>query len=678
MLLDRFNIGEMREAAAKGQPLIVTKENARKALFHKMNRHGNQKGRASSTRLSRRGHTARGNSFAGNQYGQRVVIKINPVKNRTKGLPAGQGAKNLYQHIRYISRSRAGEEGGKALLFDQAKEIEGGDFFKICEKDRHHFRMIISPENGYAIKDFQGYVRQVMSKVEKDLGTKLEWISAVHYDTDDIHAHVIIRGKNDRGEDLVIGRDYISTGIRGRAQEIATELLGERSLEEIQKSMEKEIDALRVTSLDRFIATQTSKDQVIDVRKVNNFGKSLHYEGLIKGRLKYLQTAGLALESPPGVFTLKNNYQDTLASIAQRNDVIKRLYVRVGPELDNLSIYSLKATEGQEIEGRIRDKGFMDEMADRKYIVVRDFQERLHYVPVGEIRQYEQLEPGSIVRVRPGDQSTGKADYNIKLMADRNEGIYDLEKHKQYVEEELPYIEEEAQSRYMDAHIKRLDTLEKNGIVKDLGGGRYEVSVNIIEQGREITKKINEREKKRFYPRLEVLSAKPPEQLIHAAKKTWLDKELFKQGKGRAPLPEYDAKIQEVFEQRKEWLVQHNLGLIQSNGQFALRDGALLKLDKLEVYAAGARMAEKTGLVFSEQRVNEKENRSYLGYIELESGAWAIVTNGKTLQMAQLQEKPEIEKGSQIVFKEGKAGKFEIIVLKAQERSKEIDQEKER
>lgn len=678
MLLDRFDIADMKKTAAGSRPLIVTKENARKAFFHKMNRHGNQKGSANTTRLSRRGHIARGNSFAGNQYGQRVVIKINPVKNRAKGAAAGRGAKNLYQHIRYISRSKAGEEGGKALLFDQAKEVEGLDFFKLCEQDRHHFRMIVSPENGHAIKDFQGYVRQLMSRVEKDLGTKLEWVSAVHYDTDDIHAHVIVRGKNDRGEDLVIGRDYISTGIRGRAQEIATELLGERSLEEIRKSMEKEIDALRVTSLDRFIAKQANKDQAIDVRKVNNFGKSPHYEGLIKGRLKYLQTAGLAVESPPGVFKLKENYQDILAGIAQRNDIIKRLYPRVGPELDDLSVYSLRAAEGQEIEGRIRDKGFTDEMTDRKYIVVRDFRERLHYVPVGEIRQYEQLESGSVVRVRPGDQSTGKADYNIKLMADRNHGIYDLEKHKKYVEEELSYIEEEAQGRYMDAHIKRLDTLEKNGIVKDLGEGRYEVSAAIIEQGKEITKKINEREKKRFYPRLEVLSAKPPEQLVHAAKKTWLDKELFKQGKDKASLSEYDAKIQEAFEQRKEWLVQHNLGLIQSNGQFALRDGALLKLDKLEVYTAGARMAEKTGLVFNEQRVKEKENLNYLGYVDLESGTWAIVTNGKSLQMAQLKEKPDIEKGSQITFKEGKAGKFEIVVLKAQEKSKEIDQEKER
>ena len=675
MLLDRFNVAEM-----KGRPLVVTKETARKAFFHKSNRHGNQKGR-STTRLNRRGHVLRGNSFAGNKFGQRVIVKINPVKNRTKGVGAGagSGAKNLYHHIRYISRSKAGKEGDKAMLFDREKpEMEGMEFFKVCENDRHHFRMILSPENGHAIKDFQGYVRQVMGKIEKDLGTKLEWVSAVHYDTDDIHAHIIIRGKNDRGEDLVIGRDYISTGIRGRAQEIATELLGERSLDEIQKSMEMEVDALRVTSLDRFIERQATKEQVIDVRKANNFGKSPHYEGLIKGRLKFLTTSGLAIQSPPGVYTLKENYQDILARISQRNDVIKQLYSRMGAELDDLSIYSIKAGEGRVIEGRVKDKGFMDELTDRKYLVVSDAHEKLHYVPIGEIQRYDQLEVGSLIRIRPGDQSTGKADYNIDLMARRNGGIYDYDAHMEYVEREMDFIEERDRPRYMEAHTKRLDTLEKNGVVKDLGNGRYKIPENVLEQGQEVTKKINERQKKRFYPRLDILSEKPVEQLIDATKKTWLDKELFKQAKGKDTLSAYDAKTQIALESRKNWLVAHDLAFIQSGGKFALRDGALLKLDKLEVHVAGHKLAEKAGLTFNERKVKEGAAQIYMGYAELETGIWAVLTNGATLQMALLEKTPVIEKGSQVILKAGKDKKFEIVALnQSKEHAKEKIKDKD-
>ncbi len=89
MLLERFDIGEMKGAAQGGRPLVVTKENARKAFFYKVNRHGYQQKRG-GTRLSRRAGFLRGNSFAGVRFGQRVVVKINPVKNRTKGVGVGR------------------------------------------------------------------------------------------------------------------------------------------------------------------------------------------------------------------------------------------------------------------------------------------------------------------------------------------------------------------------------------------------------------------------------------------------------------------------------------------------------------------------------------------------------------------------------------------------------------
>lgn len=500
MLLERFDIKEMKAAMPEGQSLIVTRENARKAFFYKHRRHGSGAGRT-GTRLKRRDGILRGNSFTGSRFGQRVVVKINPVRNKTKGkgMGAGSGAQNLRAHVRYISRAGAGKDGEKAVLFDRDQEgADGLAFFKACQDDRHHFRMIVSPENGHAIADFQGYVRAVMGTIEGDLGTKLQWIAAVHHDTDDVHAHVIIRGVNDLGEDLVIGRDYISSGIRGRAQEIATEIIGERSLEEMQKSMEREVDALRVTSLDRFIEKQAGKGGVIDVRKENNFGKSAHYEGLIKGRLGYLRVSGLAVEEPPGVYTLKAGYKDTLSRIQQRDDVIKRLHKRIDTGLSDLSIYSINAGEGALVEGRVADKGFMDELSDRKYIVVRDFARKLHYVPVGEIWQYDDLQAGSLVRVHPGDESTGKADYNINLIARKNGGIYDPEKHRATIEADMSYIPEEDRPRYLEAHLKRLDTLEKNGIVVDLGAGRYEVPADVIAQGKEVTRKINAREKKRF------------------------------------------------------------------------------------------------------------------------------------------------------------------------------------
>lgn len=66
------------------------------------------------------------------------------------------------------------------------------------------------------------------------------------------------------------------------------------------------------------------------------------------------------------------------------------------------------------------------------------------------------------------------------------------------------------------------------------------------------------------------LSAEPVERLVHAEKKTWLDKELFKQAKKGPSIP-YDAGVSQALAERRDWLVKQDLAYIQSNGEFALR-----------------------------------------------------------------------------------------------------------
>ena len=85
----------------------------------------------------------------------------------------------------------------------------------------------------------------------RDLGTKLDWVAVDHWNTDNPHVHVLIRGRADDGQDLVISRDYISRGFRDRAAERVTMELGPRSEQEIRTALEKEVEAERWTSLDR-------------------------------------------------------------------------------------------------------------------------------------------------------------------------------------------------------------------------------------------------------------------------------------------------------------------------------------------------------------------------------------------------------------------------------------------
>jgi type IV secretory pathway VirD2 relaxase len=709
MLLGKYDINAMQEQlkartaqeqeTAFRRPLIVTKENARSALFSKLNRSGVSFLGRGPKRMVRRGLMVRGNSFVGSRYGQRVIVKIRYVKHKKKlalgslsvgGAPgraaagrASGGAAALKSHVNYISRGEAGKEGEKAVLFNAHTPGEGVDkteFISRWEGDRHHWRFIISPENGHQIEDFQGYVRGIMGKVEKDLGTKLEWVSAVHYDTDDIHAHVMVRGKHQSGEDLVIGPDYIKNGVRRRAQELATGIIGERSLEEIQRSQEAEVDTLRVTSLDRFILARADKDRRIDVRKKQNFDKSLHYEGLVKGRLKYLATAGLAKVEKAGMFLLKEDYKAALAQASEKNDVIKRLYKKgVDRGLDGLAVYSLKAEEGREIEGRVLDKGLHEELYEKKYIVVRDMAEKLHYVPVGEFKQFDRLEAGSLVKIGPGGRSSGKADRNIAEMAEKSGGIYDAALHWQHVEKNMKFIPEADRPKYMELHQVRLETLIKNNVVNDLGAGRYQVPDDVIERGAIITAEINAKENKRFYPKVEVLSIKPVEKLVSAEKKTWLDIELRQQTKGKSTLSDYDPAIKQALNQRKDWLVKQNLGLIQSNGEFSLKEGALQRLDVMEVRKAGKILAGNLGFEYRDSAVKPEFAMRYEGYATLETGVWAAVSKGRGLYLMPVGEMPRIERGAEVSFRSAeKAQPYEMVQAKGKDQEKSKEQERER
>jgi len=90
-------------------------------------------------------------------------------------------------------------------------------FAERCEGDRHHFRFIVSPQDAAEMTDLRAFTRDLVAEMEHDLGTRLDWIAAEHWNTQHPHIHLILRGKTDRGSDLVLARDYISNDLRYRA-----------------------------------------------------------------------------------------------------------------------------------------------------------------------------------------------------------------------------------------------------------------------------------------------------------------------------------------------------------------------------------------------------------------------------------------------------------------------------
>src|SRR3546814_17762807 len=112
-------------------------------------------------------------------------------------------------------------------MFDAASDSANDRAFaERCEDDRHHFRFIVSPEDAADMQDLRAFARDLVRQMEADLGTRLEWIAVDHWNTDNPHIHLLMRGVNDQGGDLVISRDYISHNLRSRAEELAFAELG--------------------------------------------------------------------------------------------------------------------------------------------------------------------------------------------------------------------------------------------------------------------------------------------------------------------------------------------------------------------------------------------------------------------------------------------------------------------
>ena len=81
----------------------------------------------------------------------------------------------------------------------ETDHADGGDF-KRPAGDQHQFRFIISVEDGAEYLDLKSYVRRLMTQVEQDLDTKLDWVAVDDFDTERPHAHLALRGVGDPTE----------------------------------------------------------------------------------------------------------------------------------------------------------------------------------------------------------------------------------------------------------------------------------------------------------------------------------------------------------------------------------------------------------------------------------------------------------------------------------------------
>ena len=161
--------------------------------------------------------------------------------------------------------------------------------------------------------DLRAFTRELMADAERDLGTRLDWVAVDHWNTDNPHVHVLVRGRADDGQDLVISRDYISRGFRDRAAERVTLELGPRSEQEIRSALEKEVEAERWTSLDRALRDIADEGGGVADLRPGAASEDPELRRLMLGRAAKLERLGLAEQVGPAQWTLKPGIEPALA-----------------------------------------------------------------------------------------------------------------------------------------------------------------------------------------------------------------------------------------------------------------------------------------------------------------------------------------------------------------------------
>jgi len=451
---DRDDLPIFRPRLGRGARRVAREPTLRNALLRGLRRG------AASPRASASGAAAGHGTSA-----RRVVIKAHVARLTARGATAAA------LHLRYIQRDGVERDGSKGILYDAQGPVRPEAFEGPRPGENHQFRVIISPEDASEL-DLTAFVRRVMARVEGDVGRTLEWAAVNHHDTDHPHAHVVIRGVDRDGREVRLDRAYIASGMRWRAQEIATEELGPRHELDIRRALAKELTQDRFTSLDRELARRMDGGRV----RVGRLGsEGAVDESLLVGRLEHLETVRLAERMSRTEWALAPGWQQTLREWGARGDIIKQIHAAISGDPGRYHVLRAGrplepdgAAGAHHVTGRVADKGLSDELRGACYAVIETPTGHAYHVP---------LDPRSAEKLGRGDwvSFTTKPDAAVRPV-DRH--IAEISRARQDVYELEPAAGDAVTSERAQ---RRLQQLERLGVVTAIASNRWAVPPNLVE-----------------------------------------------------------------------------------------------------------------------------------------------------------------------------------------------------
>ena len=553
---------------------------------------------------------------------RRVLVKARLVRL------GGKGGSQAAAHLRYLQRDGTNRAGERSMLYGPGEDhADGKAFLEKGNGDRHQFRFIVAPEDGNRYEDLKPLVRRLMTQMEEDLGTRLEWVAVDHYNTGHPHSHILLRGVDQNGDNLVIARDYIGRGLRERAAELVELDLGPRSDREILVSRRAEITQDRFTSIDRSLL------RMADDHIVKPVARDPLEHDLQASRLGHLARMGLAEPLPTGRYRLDPDLETTLRVMGERGDIIRTMQrefsrLRLERASADRLIYDPAAADVSPLIGRVLMRGLADELEDRHFLLIDGIDGRTHYVPIGKGETGDWLPPSkvegdgphpgaAVVAIRPGQAAVREVDRTIAVVAAGNGGRYDGEAHRLH--------DPGARSDYVEAHVRRLEALARAGdIAGRSGDGRWIIAPDHLDRVVAF-----ERRQIRIQPvMIEMLSPVGVAELATAHAATWLDRTLVDGDLPQLRNAGFGRDMTDALARRRQWLVEEGLAE-RGEGEIRYRKDLLAVLRRRELLRVAGQLSHELALPFAETVEGEKLEGIYRRRVDLISGRFAVLERSR-------------------------------------------------
>lgn len=175
------------------------------------------------------------------------------------------------------------------------------------------FKWILSPEKNLDIEQLELIAKTFVQRAEQHVGRKFDWQGAVHTDTAHNHVHILINGADQNGNKFKFPKNFLKRFAIETTSEFLTNMIGERTPEEIAMSKEKRFYAQRYTEYDKYIeqAEQTTNNKEYPTAVFTT-------EPRLLKRLEFLEGFGVA-KYQEGKYFLEKDWSDTMKNTGKYN-----------------------------------------------------------------------------------------------------------------------------------------------------------------------------------------------------------------------------------------------------------------------------------------------------------------------------------------------------------------------